>query len=237
MAQIDFVPDDYIQRKESRRANFFYLALLALIAVGITGAFGIIKVREHAVEKEAKSVDARMAAAQQSVKQLEQIQIRRQEMMKTALLTAELIEPVPRSLIIALLTNSLPDNVSLSKIEILQKKAAQGSASAQAADKYEAVKAAAAVQKLPEQDFITELEIEGLAASDIGVADYIANLSKSTMLEDVCLVQSKQKDSGSTSYREFKLTAQIRGNFTVNNDDVEKIRSEGGKGKKGQTPF
>ena len=236
MAQIDFVPDDYIQRKESRRANFFYLALLALIAAGISGAFGIIKIRGHAVEKEAKSVDARMEAAQQSVKQLEQIQIRRQEMMKTALLTAELIEPVPRSLIIALLTNSLPDNVSLSKIEILQKKAARGSASAQAAGKYEAVKAAAA-QKLPEQDFITELEIEGLAASDIGVADYIANLSKSTMLENVCLVQSKQKDSGSTSYREFKLTAQIRGNFTVNNDDVEKIRSGGGKEKRGLTPF
>jgi Tfp pilus assembly protein PilN len=140
-------------------------------------------------------------------------------MMKTALLTAELIEPVPRSLIVALLTNSLPDSVSLSKIEIVQK-----ASSNQKLSQYDAVKAAA-LQKSSGKDFITELEIEGLAASDIGVADYIANLSKSNMLENVCLVQSKQKDSGSISYREFKLTAQIRGSFTAGNDEVEKIRN------------
>jgi Tfp pilus assembly protein PilN len=220
MAQIDFVPDDYIERKESRRANFFYLALLALIAVGITGAFGIIKVRQHAVANDAKAVDARMAIVQQAVKQLEQIQIKKQEMMKTALLTAELIEPVPRSLIVALLTNFLPDGVSLAKIKIVQK------ASIPKLNQYDAVKAAA-TQKLPAQNTVTELEIEGLAASDIGVADYIANLSKSNMLENVSLVQSKQKDSGggSFSYREFKLTAQIRESFTAGSDEVEKIRN------------
>jgi Tfp pilus assembly protein PilN len=219
MAQIDFVPDDYIERKESRRANFFYLALLAVIVVGIAGAYGIIKVRRHAVANEAKAVDARMAIVQQAVKQLEQLQIKKQEMMKTALLTAELIEPVPRSLIVALLTNSLPESVSLSKIEIVQKASPTPKLS-----QYDALKAAAA-PKSPGQDFITELEIEGLAASDIGVADYIANLSKSNMLENVSLVQSKQKDSGSGSYREFKLTSQIRGSFTVSNDEIEKIRN------------
>lgn len=219
MAQIDFVPDDYIQRKESRRANFFYLALLAVMVAGITGAFCMSKVRRHAVEKEAKAVDARMTIVQQAVKQLEQIQIKKQEMMKTALLTAELIEPVPRSLIVALLTNSLPDSVSLSKIKIVQK-----ASSNQKLSQYDAVRAAA-MQKLSGQDFITELEIEGLAASDIGVADYIANLSKSNMLENVGLVQSKQKNSGSISYREFKLTAQIRGGFTAGNDEVEKNRN------------
>jgi len=220
MAQVDFVPDDYIQRKESRRANYFYLVLLAVIVVGITGAFSIIKVRQHAVANEAKAVDARMAIVQQAVKQLEQLQIKKQEMMKTALLTAELIEPVPRSLIIALLTNFLPDSVSLSKIDIVQK-----APSNQKLSQYDAARAAAA-QKPSGQDFITELEIEGLAASDIGVADYIANLSKSNMLENVSLVQSKQKDTvGGSSYREFKLTAQIRGSFTAGNDEVEKIRN------------
>ena len=216
MAQIDFVPDDYIQRKESRRANFFYLALLAIVVVGITGAFGIIKVRQHAVANEAKAVDARMAIVQQAVKQLEQIQIQKQEMMKTALLTAELIEPVPRSLIVALLTNYLPDSVSLSKIKIVQKVLNQR------LNQYDAAKAAQ--QKSSEKDF-TELEIEGLAASDIGVADYIANLSKSNMLENVSLVQSKQKDVIGGSYREFKLTAQIRGSFAAGSDEVEKIRN------------
>ena len=225
MVRIDFVPDDYIERKESHRANFFYLALLILIVAGIAGAFGVIKFRQHAVDKEVKAVDVRMAAVQQSIKQLEQIQTKRQEMMKTAMLTAELIDPAPRSVIVALLTNFLPDNVSLLRIEMLQKKVSQKAAAAQKAkSKYEAVKAAAA-QMPQEQNYITEIEIEGLAASDIGVADYIAALSNSTVLENVCLVQSKQMDSTRTSYREFKLTAQIHKNFTINNRDVEKIRN------------
>lgn len=217
MAQIDFVPDDYIQRKESRRANFFYLALLALIVAGIMGAFALIKVRQNSVANEAKAVDARMAIVQQAIKQLEQLQIKKQEMMKTALLTAELIEPVPRSLIVAMLTNFLPDSVSLSNIKIMQK-----AAPAQRLSQYDAIKAAA-TQRSSGQDSVTELEIEGLAASDIGVADYIANLSKSNMLENVSLVQSKQKDVGSGSYREFKLTAQVRANFTVSDDEIKNI--------------
>ncbi|MDD5135092.1 MAG: PilN domain-containing protein [Phycisphaerae bacterium] len=223
MVRIDFVPNDYIERKESHRANFFYLALLVLTVAAIAGAFGVIKFRQHTVDGEAKAVDIRMSAVQQSIKQLEQIHIKRQEMMETAMLTAELIEPAPRSVIIALLTNFLPDNVSLLRIEMIQKKVSPGSLVQQAKSKYEAIKAAAA-QNSQGQNYITELEIEGLAASDIGVADYIAVLSNSAVLENVCLVQSKQMDSTRTSYREFKLTAQIRRDFTINDQDVEKIR-------------
>lgn len=219
MAQIDFVPDDYIERKESRRANIFYFALLALIAAGIAGAFCVIKIRQHAVEKQAEAVDAKMAIVQQAIKQLEQIQTQKQEMMKTAMLAAELIEPVPRSVVIALLTNYLPESVSLTEVEISQKLA-----TGQKLSQYDAAKAAVSA-KPAGQNYITELEIQGLAASDIGVADYIANLSKSNMLENVCLVQSKQKEVGAVSYREFKLTAQIRGSFTAGNDEVEKIRN------------
>jgi Tfp pilus assembly protein PilN len=223
MDRIDFVPEDYIQRKESHRANFFYLALVGLIAATVLGTFGIIKVRQKAIEKEGKAVDERMAMAQQSIKQLETIQSRRQEMMKTALLTAELIEPVPRSIVLALLTNALPDSVSLTRVEIMQRKPQQTAAAAKASSQYDAIKIATE-RKSQDQDYVTELEIEGLAASDIGVADYIASLSNSSLLENVCLVHSMQKDSDNASYRQFKLTAQLAASPAITNEDVERIR-------------
>jgi Tfp pilus assembly protein PilN len=222
MDRIDFVPEDYIQRKESHRANFFYLALVGIIAAAMLGTFAVLKVRQKAVEGENKAVDKRMAVVQQSIKQLEDLQNRRQEMMKTALLAAELIEPVPRSVILALLANALPDEVSLVRVKIVQKKKQQTQAAAKTSNQYKATKMAAE-RKTQDQDYVTELEIEGLAASDIGVADYIASLSGAKLLENVYLVHSMQKELDNTSYRQFKLTAQLCSNLTIMNEDVNAI--------------
>jgi Tfp pilus assembly protein PilN len=222
MDRIDFMPEDYVQRKESHRANFFYLALVGIIAAAMLGTFTVLKVRQKAVEGENKAVDKRMAVAQQSIKQLEDLQNRRQEMMKTALFAAELIEPVPRSAILALLTNALPDEVSLVRVRIVQKKLQQMPAAVKSSNQYEATKMAAE-RKTPGQDYITELEMEGLAASDIGVADYIASLSGAKLLENVCLVHSMQKELNGTTYRQFKLTAQLCSSLTMTNEDVDKI--------------
>jgi hypothetical protein len=216
--RIDLVPEDYIQRKELHRANFFYLGLLAVMAIAMLGTFAIIKVRQKAVRKEAKAVDERMAIVEQSIKQLEDLRNRREEMLKTALLSAELIEPVPRSLVIAFLTNALPEGVSLTRIQIAQKEqqAPKGS------NQYKAAKKSAQ-SKQNVQEFITELQIEGLAVSDIGVADYIASLSKIKLLENVCLVHSMQKEIDSTTYRRFKLTAQLGKNLIITGKDVDTI--------------
>lgn len=217
MNRIDFMPEDYIQRKESHRANFFYMMIVGLIGAAVLSTFGAIKIRQRAIAQEVKAVDKRMMAMQQSIVQLESLQKERQEMMKTALLAAELIEPMPRSIVLALLTNALPEGVSLTRVQIMQSKPQQAGS-----NQYEAAKMAAG-QKLQRQESMTTIEIEGLAASDIGVADYIASLSKSTLLENVCLVQSKQKEIDNTSYRQFKLTAQVRGNAAITNETVEKI--------------
>jgi Tfp pilus assembly protein PilN len=222
MNKIDFVPEDYIQRKESHRANFFYLALVGVIAAAMLGTFGVIKVRQKAVEKEVKAVDERTAIVQQSIKQLENLQNQRREMMKTALLAAELIEPLPRSVILALVTNALPDGVRLLRVQIVQKKLPQTATAGKTPNQYNAAKTGAE-RKTQDQDYTTVLEIEGLAASDIGVADYIASLSEAKLLENVYLAYSMQKELDKTTYRQFKLTAQVRDNLTITNEDVDRI--------------
>lgn len=212
------MPEDYIQRKESHRANFFYMMIVGLIGAAVLSTFGAIKIRQRAIAQETKAVDKRMMAMQQSIVQLESLQKERQEMMKTALLAAELIEPMPRSIVLALLTNALPEGVSLTRVQIIQSKSQQ-----QGSNQYEAAKMAAEQKLQRQESMTTNIEIEGLAASDIGVADYIASLSNSTLLENVCLVQSKQKEIDNTSYRQFKLTAQVRGNAAITNETVEKV--------------
>ena len=70
----------------------------------------------------------------------------------------------------------------------------------------------------------TNLEIRGVATSDIGVAGYIANLSTSILFDDVDLVESKEYEIEEVKFREFKLTARLKEGIHVTAADIGKIR-------------
>ena len=118
MLNINFVPEDYIQNNECRRTNFLYLVLFVVVMAGLGGAFFTIKVRQRTLDSEEKLANSKMSEAQESIKQFEELQDKRRSMMKIALATAELIEPVPRSVLLACLTNKLPGGVSLLTIYV-----------------------------------------------------------------------------------------------------------------------
>ena len=48
MPNINFVPDDYVQSNESRRANLMCLVLLSVVMAGLGGSFVTIKIRQGA---------------------------------------------------------------------------------------------------------------------------------------------------------------------------------------------
>jgi hypothetical protein len=237
MPNINFVPDDYIQSNESRRTNLFCVVLLLITMIGLMGAFGIIKMRQKACASQEALVNGKMAQMQEAIKQFEQLQSRRKEMMKTALMTAELLEPVPRSIVLASLTNELPAGTSLMEVKFNQKEpAAKASTSA-----YQAKKAASEdaktskdaqdAAKVPlEQAMETQIDIGGIAPSDLQVAAYIERLSNASLFEGVALVESKEyKNSESTALREFKLKAQLRNSVRLTEQDVKQIRAKAEK--------
>jgi Tfp pilus assembly protein PilN len=121
MGTINFVPNDYIQQRQSSRANILYLMLLMAMlgAIGIT--FGFIKMRQRAVAQEMASLSSRMAKAKEQIAQLEELKTKGKTMLKTMVMTAELLEPVPRSVILASLTNNLPAGVSLVEFSLDEK--------------------------------------------------------------------------------------------------------------------
>ena len=122
MSNVNFVPDDYIQNNESCRTNLMYVFLFVLVMSGLTGCFLTIKIRQKACQSQEKMVNEKMAKAQLAIAEFEKLQAKRKNMMKTALMTAELIEPVPRSILLASLTNDLPKGASLVKLSLVQKK-------------------------------------------------------------------------------------------------------------------
>ncbi len=234
MVNINFVPDDYIHNTESRRTNVLYLILLVVVMLALGVSFVTIKIRQQACEARETLVNSRMAQMQESMKQFDDLQVKRRAMMKTALTTAELLESMPRSILLASLTNNLPAGVSLIKLNLIQKEPKQIPSQPQAgtgaaANKYQAAQAGktAAEEKMSREKILeTHMEIEGMAPSDLQVASYIERLSNSNLLDNVALVESKECKVNDNSIRQFKLTAMLRKEAHLTKDDVESIREK-----------
>ncbi|MGD8787567.1 MAG: PilN domain-containing protein [Phycisphaerales bacterium] len=229
MANINFVPDDYVQDNESRRTNLIYLVLLGAVMIALCGSFVTIKIRQKACVIKEKLVNTKMAQIQKSIQQFEELQEKRGAMMRTALTTAELLEPVPRSVLLASLTNNLPTGVSLLKLGLVQKQPKHINRTTSSkyqnaqANNTEGSEVSASKEKLLE----THIDIEGMAPSDLEVASYIGRLSNSSLLNNVALVESKEhKIENSTTFRRFKLKAMLRKEVHLTKEDVTEIKEQ-----------
>ena len=148
--------------------------------------------------------------------------------MKTMVMTAELLEPVPRSIVLASLTNNLPSGVSLLDFELEEKETqiyrsnSGGSASGSQYQK----KSETNKTQTPEKVIETNLQIKGIAPSDIQVASFIARLSTSILFNNVSLVESKEVEIEKVKYREFRLKAGIKPELTLTKEDIDGIRKK-----------
>lgn len=228
MNNINFVPDEYIQNNESRRTNLIYLVLFVIVMTGLVGSFATIKIRQRICSSEEENVNARMAQVPEALKQSEELQKKYKAMMKTVLTAAELLEPVPRSILLASLTNNLPSGTSLLELHLVQKKPRAGRRTSKAANKYQAAQAKkAAANELKfsqEKSLETHISIGGIAPSDLQVAAYIERLSNSALLDNVALVESKEHKIDDVTFRQFKLTAMLRKDVNLSDVDLDKIR-------------
>jgi hypothetical protein len=230
MVNINFVPDDYAQSNESRRTNFIYLVLFGVVMIALGGSFMSIKIRQRACNASEAMINQRMTKIQEAIKQFEELQTKKREMMKTALTTAELIEPVPRSILLASLTNNLPPGVSLSQVNLVQKQSKQNTTVARTS-KYNAAKANGSQSQSsepenPEKFLETLIDIAGIAPSDLQVASYIEQLSNSSLLDDVALIESKEYKLNDSLLRQFKLSAMLRKDVHLTKEDIEGIKSK-----------
>ena len=228
MLNINFVPDDYIKSSESRRTNLMYLVLLLVVMAAFGGSFMSIKIRGRALDAREKIVNAKLTQAQEEIRQFEELQAKRKAMMKTALTTTELLEPVPRSVLLASLINNLPAGVSLLRLYLIQKEPKRVS-HVVATNKYtkaQAKKAAAVGAGVSREKLLeTHINIEGIAASDRQVAAYIERLSSSSLLDNVGLVESKEHKIENSTLRQFKLTAMIKKGVHLTSEDINRIRA------------
>jgi hypothetical protein len=120
--------------------------------------------------------------------------------------------------------------VSLLQLNLIQKEP-KGINRSGVTNSYQAAQAknaTAGQSRTPREKLLeTYIDIEGIAPSDLQVAAYIEQLSSSSLLDNVALVESKEHEIEDTTFRRFKLTTMLRKETHLTKDDIRSIRVKG----------
>lgn len=206
------LPEDYIQRRGERRANILCLVLFGVVMIGVGTAWVISTRSWHRTLAVRDQVNTSYAEAGKMIAQLQELETRRSKLVTRAEQAASLMERVPRSYLLAIVTNSLPKGASLEEFELelvedeRAKAAAQQAAQMKTSDKFKAMMARQATQVAPK---VVSMKVTGRAVTDVGVARFIANLARDPLTRSVDLVFSEEKEIDDDLIRHFQVRVEL----------------------------
>jgi Tfp pilus assembly protein PilN len=208
---LSFLPDDYLDRKVRRRTTIIFGSLFLVVAVCVVLVVQTTMGARRAEEKKNSDVTDKFVEAAKRIDQVKKMHDQQRKIVQHAELAAALVEKVPRSNLLAELTNSLPSGTSLLEFSLEAKEHHEVAAST-----FDQKKAALEAQRKVETTgagetpkFDVFMKLQGVATTDVQVAQYISKLNRSTFLKDVNLVISEAYKSGGDNVRRFEIEMML----------------------------
>lgn len=219
-----FLPEDYLRRRGERRTNLIALTLFSVVTVVVVGAFLVTNRQWHDVKRYQEAINVRYAQAAKDIEQLKALEEQKSALLQKAELTTALIERVPKSVLLAELTNRMPLDVTLLELELkstrindgpkvdpkeANKKGKQGAKSGTAArtakGENEEVKAVVTAPR-----FKSNLSITGVTGTHNSVARYVAALQGCGLITAVELKFSEKAIIEEQEMNRFRIEAELK---------------------------
>jgi len=206
-----FMPEDYIEKRVARRTNAICLSLFAVVMVAVVGAFFVTDRQRSDVAELQAQVNLRYEDAARRLEQLDELQQRKQAMVRKAKVTSALVERIPRSVLLAELVNLMPASLSLIEFDMTVLRRPVRHATAMERARQRATKKADADKepeiKAPETE--VGMVLIGLAPTDVQVAQFMSSLGRSDMFYDVNLQFSEEMKHDDQLVRKFRIELKL----------------------------
>ena len=217
-----FLPEDYLARKAARRTNVFCAALFLAALAAVTVTFIVRERGLRAVEKRHDEVARQYADAAKRIAQVQAMQAQQAAMVRRAELTASLLEKVPRSYLLASITNALPPGSSLIDLSLEAKVRKPAPAAKTAYDKRKKEKAEPEAVALA---YDVTLKITGMADTDEQVSDFLSNLKQIDLFEHTGGTETGVFLRDGKPLRKFVVEVAIRPDAAVPVARVDETRT------------
>jgi len=204
---LNFIPEDYIKRRLVRKANLLCALLAGVVAVTLGALFVILAVADERLESERERIDGLVAQTAEAVEEWHQFQADQAAVLEKAEQAARLLNPLPRSRVVAEVVRLLPGEVTLTELSIGEAAVQVFEAAPQANAKIPARSTAktAVAKELTE----TKLHLLGLAPTDVELAHLIAALSNSPYFDQVELSFSEDQVVAERTLRRFEVLFRL----------------------------
>jgi Tfp pilus assembly protein PilN len=234
MKVINFLPNDYLASRNRHRANLACLVIAGAVTVALGLVLSLLFINKVGASRVLAVVEQQYQQASQQLNELKQLEERKADLLRKVALSTTLLERVPRSNILARLTNHLPRGTSLTsltmKVEEVDVRASEISADAKT-DKNAAAAAAAKNAKTGKPETVRMKQyvfrLDGVAPTDVEVAEYITRLNADALFRNVDLQFSEEssKEKEGVAGRKFQLVFRLNSSAekvmeSASNDDV-----------------
>jgi Tfp pilus assembly protein PilN len=209
--QLDFLPEDYLLRKSQQRTNVMCASLFVVIIASVGGTFHFAERSMREAEQRYAAVDRQHTDAARRIAEMRQMQQKQQMLARKAELSASLIDRVPRSYVLAELTNLLPSGVALTDLDLNTRKIAAAAPKAETQVVKSKSKGKAPVDNLPPPPdrFETNLRLTGTAGADSQVAAFVEAIKGSNLFNEVNLLISAELDRTGSTGRKFSIELML----------------------------
>jgi Tfp pilus assembly protein PilN len=209
---LDFLPDGYAERRRIRRTNAFCLLLFVVVVSAIGATFHVTEKSLAEVEAEYQKVNDAYTGAARQIDQVKQMLQKRKTVADRVELAVSLRERLPRSNVLAEVTNALPAGVSLTDASLEAKRVvAPAPVKTSFEQKTTAGQPAADAPPQP-LAFDTKLLLTGVSYTEGQVSDYIDALNRSGYFKAVDLKwvrKGTNQNKEDEAVRTFALSLEL----------------------------
>ncbi len=210
-----FLPEEYVEHRRVRRATALHLSLFAVVLLCVAGAFVVTNQQWNDVREHGHAVDVRYKQAAENLEQLNELEAHADTLVKKAEVVLALVERVPRSLLIADLTSSMPTQMTLTDLELKSQKIMPPAPDPKAAKKEKSGRKsrtdenARAEEALAVPRYKTSLVIMGIAPTHQDIARYVSHLQELDLLTSVELKISETTIIKQRGMIKFRIEGMI----------------------------
>ena len=210
MSTINLLPDDYLKQRAQHRVSMVCLALFVVVVIAVLGAYAATE-RSRARTLEVRDrVNAEYEEATRMIQEMQTLEAQKHMMLAKARLTASLVERVPRSTVLALITNARPEGTSLTEVDLKTKRLRKPATETTPPPTGSALTTQPRIELAGQVPIEVNVTVKGLAGTDAEVARFIANLARSPLVSAVDLSFSKEKVIEEVVVREFQIDLCLR---------------------------
>jgi Tfp pilus assembly protein PilN len=187
---MNFLPEDYVEKRQAARAAVVFIGLLLAVVGGIVGTYMYTQWNMKGIFQERDRVKAAFEDASKKIEEAEELEKQKERMIAKAEITTTLMEKVRRSQLLAEITKLRPNGVNFVNLELKTKTIEQPAARVSELDKARRAEQGVPVIKPANVDVL--MTLTGTAPSDADVSQYMTSLQKSPLVTGVTLLFSEE---------------------------------------------